>query len=282
MQIMILKTLILLTSLVGTLTVSTANIDHHPVPRDIFIPLPDEKITLHGMLYDQATAMSPAVILMHGWTFPGVVGASRVMPLARHLQRQGFVVLSLTMRGWPHTGGEDDCGLRQVDDVLAALSWLATRPEIDADRVLLAGFSQGGQVALRAAAAGATVNGVIAYAPVTDLAYWQQQTTIPGIRKYLAEECSSGPGFAQRSPLEHAGNIRVPVVLVHGSLDQRVTPEHSQRMRDALQESATPVSLFRVTGAGHDLQDLVTGVMSQSESYQSVLQQLLKPGSELN
>ena len=52
------------------------------------------------------------------------------------------------MRGWAPSGGADDCGLRQPDDVARAVEWMRTLPGVLADRVALVGFSQGGQVAL--------------------------------------------------------------------------------------------------------------------------------------
>ena len=57
------------------------------------------------------------------------------------------------MRGFGGSGGEDDCGLEQPDDVVAVVDDLRARHPSVA-RVGLLGISQGGQVALLAAAAG--------------------------------------------------------------------------------------------------------------------------------
>jgi hypothetical protein len=40
----------------------------------------------------------------------------------------GYVALALALRGWPPSGGADDCALRQPDDVAAAAAWLRTLP----------------------------------------------------------------------------------------------------------------------------------------------------------
>lgn len=176
--------------------------------------------------------------------------------LAFEFQQAGYAALALSLRGWPETGGVDDCGERQPDDAIEAVRWLARQPGIDADRIALIGHSQGGQVALLAGARDAPVAAIVAYAPVTDLELWGSMTHAPGIRDYVENDCSQGDGPASRSPVQAAKSIQAPVLLIHGTGDTRVQLLQSLRMADAMREVGKRVELVTVPGAGHHWSDL--------------------------
>jgi dipeptidyl aminopeptidase/acylaminoacyl peptidase len=230
---------------------------HGPARADIgtrpaSIPRPD--IHLRGQLHLPAQsdeARHPGALLLHGWLPEGTDGAVQMTRLAKGLARRGWVALTLAMRGWPPTGGVDDCGQRQVGDVRAAASWLAAQPEVAPARVALVGHSQGGQVALLAAAAGAPVAAVVAYAPVTDLRLWRQMSDIPGIVDYVDEECSAGPGLSPRSPVEQVEAIERPVLVLHGDADRRVGLLQSVRFVASLRARGGQAELWIRPGAGH-------------------------------
>jgi dipeptidyl aminopeptidase/acylaminoacyl peptidase len=154
------------------------------------------------------------------------------------------------MRGWPRSGGADDCGLRQPDDVVAAAEWLRGAAGVVADRIGLVGFSQGGQVALLAAARDRRLRGVVAYFPVTDVELWKATTANPDIPGYITAVCEPG-GVGARSPVTRAGDIGAPVLLVHGDADTRVPTEQSVRMRAALESAGRLVQLLLIPGAQH-------------------------------
>jgi dipeptidyl aminopeptidase/acylaminoacyl peptidase len=169
------------------------------------------------------------------------------------------------MRGWPPSGGREDCGLEQPDDVAKATDWLLSRPSVRPDGVGVIGFSLGGQVALLAAARSSRIKTVAAYYPVTDLQRWQKTTSHSGIRDYyIPQVCGTGPS---QSPVNVANKITAPVLLVHGDRDTRVPIEQSERMEEALRRANRDVELLRVPGAGHGF------TISQSEeAWASVLE----------
>lgn len=230
---------------------------HAPAEADIgtrpaSIPRPD--IHLRGQLHFPAQSVEaghPGALLLHGWLPEGTNGAVQMTRLAEGLARRGWVALALAMRGWPPTGGADDCGQRQVGDALAAASWLAGQPEVAPERVALVGHSQGGQVALLAAAAGAAAGAVVAYAPVTDLRLWRQMSDIPGIVDYIDAECSAGPGLSPRSPVEQVDAIDIPVLVLHGEADRRVGLVQSVRFVESLRARGGQVDLWIRPQAGH-------------------------------
>jgi dipeptidyl aminopeptidase/acylaminoacyl peptidase len=155
------------------------------------------------------------------------------------------------MRGWPPSDGSDDCGLRQPDDVMNAVQWLRAQPGVMPDRIGIVGFSQGGQVALLAAARQpGQLRAVVAYYPVTDVARWKTTTTNPDIPGYIAAVCEPG-GVTTRSPLARAHDITAPVLLVHGDRDTRVPTEQSVLLHAARAATGLPTELFLVPGAQH-------------------------------
>ena len=192
------------------------------------------------------TQPAAAVVLLHGWNG----SAQDLATPAQQLAEAGYLALSVSMRGWGGSGGDDDCGLEQPDDVTAVLRWLASeRPDV-APRIGLLGISQGGQVALLCAARGAPASAVAAWAPVTDVARWKVTTEHPGIPAYVDRACADGD-LARRSPLASAGAIRVPVLLVHGGADTRVPTAQSRLLHDAVRQAGGRSRLEVLEGVGH-------------------------------
>lgn len=115
-------------------------------------------ITLAGTVYTPdvlpATG-SPGILLLHGSTPQGrKLGLYRMMGQA--LADEGYVVLTIDQRGYGQSSNPPDVADPQsfafVDDVGAAMAYLAALPQVDADDLYLIGHSFGGDVALTAVA----------------------------------------------------------------------------------------------------------------------------------
>ena len=140
-------------------------------------------IMLGGYLHRPRGAVLASVVVMPGYGSD----ATATSWAASRLARDGFAALSLSKRGWLGSGGAEDQGLRQPDDALEAAAWLRSQPGLDVPVALL-GYSQGGQVALLAAARPrADLLAVAAFFPCTDLAGWARDTSEPGVAEYLAD-----------------------------------------------------------------------------------------------
>ena len=152
--------------------------DHPPEivrPQDPHPPYPyiEEEVRFHNfkagikfngiLTLPRSAGRHPAVMLVaapgpldHNGTF---FGHKPFLILADHLTRNGIAVLRVDGRGTGRTGGAPNQGLRAdfVQDTLAAVTFLKSRREIDARRIGLAGYHEGGLIATEAAAASADV-----------------------------------------------------------------------------------------------------------------------------
>jgi len=113
-----------------------------------------------------STRPAPAVILMHGY------GGTRdvMLPYADFLSNAGFHVFFFDARGVGHSARvEVTFGEREKSDVLGAVDYLSTRPEVDQSRIAIMGVELGGSVAIMAAAEDTRIAAVVAEAPYASL-----------------------------------------------------------------------------------------------------------------
>ncbi|MBT8127935.1 MAG: alpha/beta fold hydrolase [Gammaproteobacteria bacterium] len=228
-------------------------------------------ITLVGRYFEaERTGRGPAILLLHGWSWPENDPSWGMISAAVAFQRAGFTVLVPSMRGWPPSGGEDDCAGKQVEDVLQLLEWLGQQSGVDAGKLFLAGFSQGGQVALLAATHDAPVQALAAFAPVVQPGSWGEDTNVEGIRDYVMEECGGPDGWPLRDVMFRASRVQRPLLLVHGDADRRVPTQQSTRLYQKLTELQRPVTLKLIAGAGHD-QDKVLQSQLAIDFFRSII-----------
>lgn len=209
---MALKTRSALLAAVASATLTVLRLSSAPAMRSAAIQqdrtavtLPGAGIRLGGILVRPNTAGArPAIVLLHGFQPPGTNGAALMAPMAARFAALGYVALALSMRGWPPSEGVDDCGLRQPDDIAAALEWLARQSGVDPNRLAVLGLSQGGQVALLTGARSKRARAIVAAYPVTDVERWKATTTFPGIPGYISRVCELG-GADRRSPRHGRG-----------------------------------------------------------------------------
>jgi dienelactone hydrolase len=141
--------------------------------------VPDTVVTTtpaaHGLTYESVTVTTADGVDLAAWYVPGTNGAgvvvahgagstrSSVLDEAAVLARAGYALVLVDARGHGDSGGTAmDFGWYGDLDLTAATAYLAARPDVDADRIGVVGFSMGGEQAVGAAAADARIRAVVA------------------------------------------------------------------------------------------------------------------------
>ena len=115
-------------------------------------------------------SVHPAIVLVGG-SGPTdrdetVVGIPIFAQLAKSLADGGFIVLRYDKRGIGQSGGRTETATLTdyADDVMAAVKWLSQRKDVDERKIVVVGHSEGGAVALIAAAREKKIDGVVTIA----------------------------------------------------------------------------------------------------------------------
>jgi uncharacterized protein len=142
---------------------------------------------------------APVVVMVNGITLT----RRDVLPvLARRFAAAGAVVLAVDCRSWGDSGGEPRdwfSARRMREDIRAAVAFARTLPGVEADRVVLWGFSIAGGISLQLAAEDPRIAGVIAVAPAVDgLASMAAPAPIGLVLKMLGRGITE---FALRRPV---------------------------------------------------------------------------------
>ena len=204
----------------------------------------------------------PVVIYIHGGPEsqyrPGFSGNFQMW-----LDELGAAVIAPNVRGSLGYGNEYlslDDGYRREDsvkDIGALLDWIATRPELDKDRVAVYGGSYGGYMALASAVhysqrlrAAVDVVGISNF--VSFLENTQDYRRDLRRMEYGDERDPEMRAFLQRiSPLNQVDRISIPLLVVQGQNDPRVPVTEAQQIVSALRERDNPVWYINALNEGH-------------------------------
>ncbi len=207
----------------------------------------------------------PAVLVVHGGPYMRG-GDRRWEKEAQFLASRGYRVLEPEFRGSTGFGlqhqeaGHRQWGLAMQDDLADTVAWAAKQGLIDDQRVCIYGASYGGYAALMAPI---THPGVFrcsaSYAGVTDirlLITGSRSDMSPQGRNYFVRDLIGDPvadreRLDRTSPLLRVAEIKVPVLLAHGDMDRRVTPEHAQRFVRAARDAGVDIEQVRYPREGH-------------------------------
>ena len=140
------------------------------------------------------------------------------------------------------------------DDLTDATHWAIDQGIADAHRICIYGASYGGYAALEGVAKEpALYRCAIGSLGVYDLPahYHLSDTSESRWGMNYLKEAMGETNLEAVSPTHLADRITVPVLLLAGSEDKRVTPRQTELMRDALLRAGKPVEVKIYSGEGH-------------------------------
>jgi fermentation-respiration switch protein FrsA (DUF1100 family) len=198
---------------------------------------------LHGWFLPASGTAKGTVLHLHG----NAANISNHLPLVAWLPARGYNVLMLDYRGFGRSEGKPTLdGI--VDDALAALRHLRTRPGVDPERVVIFGQSIGGATALRMLARdSAGVRLAVIDSSFPSYRGIARDATAGSAMAPLAALAAPALPGADKDPVTALKSIGVPLIFIHGTRDAVIPHANS----DALHAAAPSSQLWKVPGADH-------------------------------
>ena len=110
-----------------------------------------------------------------------------------------------------------------MQDVFAALDDVLARPDIDSTRVAEMGGSFGGYMSNWVAGHSDRFSAIITHASLWNLEKFQATTDMPDFWEHqFGSRYENGARYDAASPDQAIGNVRTPMLVIHGNLDYRV------------------------------------------------------------
>lgn len=281
-------------------------------PTDTDVTIPALGFNLGGTLTTPPQVAGrlrhPAIVLVPG-SGPvdrdaNVAGIPIFTQLAGALAEKGFVVLRYDKRAVGQSGGRAERATLHdyAEDVIAAVKWIRKRKDVDGNRVTVVGHSEGGAVAMIAAAKEEDdIDAlVLIAAPGTrgselileqqqhglDLinATEQERTEKVDIQKRIQTAVLTGVGWEglpqeyrqqadtpwfksllQFDPAEVMKDVRQPILVLQGDLDKQVRPHHADKLAQLARGRTrkAAVEVLHIPGVNHLLVPATTGEVSE-------------------
>ena len=176
----------------------------------------------------------------------------------------GYRVYASNYSGNCGSDGKDEFGGMDLGDVLAMCEMARRDPACDPDRVGMFGASRGGMMTYLALAAGANVRAAATLGGSADL------ESQPSYRPEMAQEFletfgGSAEGLRARSAVRWPEKFpkNVPLLMLHGTADWRVSPSDSLRLASLLQKQGSPYRLVMLEGNDHFCTEAKSEAMRQ-------------------
>jgi dienelactone hydrolase len=274
------------------------------------VHIPANGFNLMGTLSKPADAAGkrlPAIILVAG-SGPvdrdeTVAGIPVFGQLANALADAGYLVLRYDKRGIGQSGGRiETAGLAEyAEDLRAVITFMADRKAVDPRRLAVVGHSEGGAVALLAAAKDRRAEALVLLAATgvsgNDLLLAQQKHLLDrsnlseddkqakiDLQKRIQEAVITGKGWdalpaAVRRQVDNAEfqsilthdparimpDVRQPILIVQGGLDTQVDPSNADRLASlaGARKRPAPFEVVKIPGVNHLFVAATTGEVDE-------------------
>jgi dipeptidyl-peptidase-4 len=175
------------------------------------------------------------------------------------LARRGYAIFSVDNRGTPGRDRKFQTSIRrqfggiELKDQLAALDQLLSQyPQLDRSRIAIWGWSGGGSSTLHAMFRFGDVFKVgVAVAPVPD----QRLYDTIYQERYMGLPQDNAEGYRVGSPISYADGLRGKLLIIHGSGDDNVHYQGTERLVNRLVQLAKPFDLMVYPNRSHAISE---------------------------
>jgi dipeptidyl aminopeptidase/acylaminoacyl peptidase len=224
-----------------------------------------------GLSFEPVTFAGRDGLRLAGWYIPSRNGATIILchglginradmlPQAVLLAEHGYGSFLFDFRAHGESEGEMvTYGYAETDDVLAAVDYLLSRPDVDRQRIGILGGSLGAATALRAAARSTQLKAVVAESAFTSLedevaSSFRAVSGLPAFPfapfTVAFAQRQTGLRISEVRPIDDIPSIAPrPVFIIHGTYDEVIPAEQGLRLYEAAGE---PKELWMVDLMGH-------------------------------
>jgi dipeptidyl aminopeptidase/acylaminoacyl peptidase len=235
------------------------------VPESISYPTSGHRIA-HAFYYPPRNAeyeaapgsKAPLMVISHGG--PTSMATNTLKLATQYWTSRGFAVLDVNYGGSSGFGRayrealKGQWGVVDVDDCVAGARHLAARGLVDPERLVIRGGSAGGLTTLCALTFHDVFKAGASYYGVSDLKGLDDDSHKfeSHYNEYLiAPQPEAQTLYMLRSPINHADQLKRPMIFFQGLDDKVVPPQQSEVMVNALREAGVPVAYITLEGEGH-------------------------------
>ena len=197
----------------------------------------------------------PVIVQVYGGPAGALVEKRWASPADQLLLDAGYILFSIDNRGTPNrsvafktafdrrTGGPD------VEDQLAGAAYLKSLAFVDAARIGVTGYSNGGYMTLMLLTVpNSPFAAGVAGAPVSDWTLYDTAYT----ERYMGTPADNAEGYRLSQVTGRLQNMRGgSLLLIHGMADDNVIFENSTRVIYRLQQLAIPFEMMTYPGLRH-------------------------------
>jgi len=212
------------------------------------------------------SAKPPVLMFIHGGYWRAKYGLDHTGHICAALSATGFATWNTEYRRVGNPGGAWPGTFEDLQSSLRFLHQLARKNGFDEKRILIAGHSAGGQLALALAAhQRRMVHAAVSLAGVLDLRRaYQLHLSNDAVVWFMGGTPQQMPDhYREADPMEL--NISVPQLVVHGTADDTVPFDFSKDYVEKEKREGEHVTFLALQGAGH-----FTLIDPQSEAWPAI------------
>lgn len=210
---------------------------------------------------------APLIVMPHGG--PVMRDYFEYDLTAQYLSTRGYAVFQPNFRGSSGYGkafearGYGQWGGAMIDDIIDGVDHLIETGQADKDKICIAGASYGGYAALISAVrypdryqCALSLNGVFHLGDMLDYDakfFGKNSNVYKFLVTSIGHPKRDKDQLLEISPREQVAQISIPILLVHGTEDERVPVTQSRNMHDALLEAGKDAQYFELPMGDHNL-----------------------------